>query len=37
MIPYELVDVPVIHPLGHHRELVPFQIHADKRQDVRVS
>jgi len=36
IIPDELVDITVVHPLGHNREPVPFQIHTDKGKDVRV-
>ena len=34
---HELDDITVIHPFRHHREPVPFQIHTDERQDIRVS
>ena len=27
---YELVDITMIHPFGHHRESVMLQDHADK-------
>jgi len=31
IILYEIADVATIHPLGYHRESVPFQINTNKR------
>jgi len=32
----EFIDVPVIHPLGYHRIFVRFQVHTEKRENIRV-
>ena len=34
MILCKLVDVAAIHPVGYHRELVPFRIHTNEREEV---
>ena len=34
MILCKLVDVAAIHPVGYHRELVPFQIHTNEQREI---